>query len=85
MATVEKMAVINVDPDVPAAIDRALAGVCDPYRCPPPLPRAEMSIRGLNTWIVNCLEMSRKPGFSTEKCPERGHKCLQHLVLAFVY
>ena len=30
MATVEKMAVINVDPEVQAAIDRALAGVRDP-------------------------------------------------------
>jgi hypothetical protein len=30
MATVEKPAVINVDPEVQAAIDRALAGVCDP-------------------------------------------------------
>jgi len=30
MATVEKMAVINVDPEVQAAIDRALEGVRDP-------------------------------------------------------
>ena len=39
MATVEKPAVINVDPEVQAAIDRALAGVRDPDRGPPPLPR----------------------------------------------
>ena len=30
MATVEKPAVINVDPEVQAAIDRALEGVRDP-------------------------------------------------------
>ena len=30
MVTVEKMAVINVDPEVQAAIDRALEGVRDP-------------------------------------------------------
>ena len=30
MATVEKPAVINVDPEAQAAIDRALAGVRDP-------------------------------------------------------
>ena len=30
MATVEKPAVINVDPEVQAAIDRALEGVHDP-------------------------------------------------------
>jgi len=30
MATVEKLAVINVDPEVQAAIDRALEGVHDP-------------------------------------------------------
>ncbi len=30
MATVEKPAVINVDPEVQAAIDRALKGVRDP-------------------------------------------------------
>ena len=30
MATVEKLAVINVDPEVQAAIDRALEGVRDP-------------------------------------------------------
>ena len=30
MATVEKMAVINVDPEVQAAIDRVLEGVRDP-------------------------------------------------------
>ncbi len=48
MATVEKMAVINVDPEVQAAIDRALAGGRDPDRGPPPLPRAELVIHGLN-------------------------------------
>ncbi len=53
MATVEKMAVINVDPEVQAAIDRGLEGVRDPDRGPPPLPRAELGIHELNKWIVN--------------------------------
>ncbi len=48
MATVEKMAVINVDPEVQAAIDRGLEGVRDPDRGPPPLPRAELGIHVLN-------------------------------------
>src|SRR5271157_2531895 len=34
-------------------------------RGPPPLPRAELDIHGLNRWTVHCLEMSRKRGVQT--------------------
>jgi hypothetical protein len=29
--------------------------------------RARLSIHGLNRWLLNCLEMSRKRGFEKDK------------------
>ena len=55
MATVDKQAIITIDPEVQAAIDRVLAGVRDPDRSPPPLPRAELGNHALNRWTENSV------------------------------
>ena len=52
MATVEKPAVINVDPEVQAAIDRALEGVRDPIPC----------VRLRNAWTGCAKKCERASG-----------------------
>ncbi len=51
------------------------------------MPRAELSIHGLNRWIVKCLEMSRKRGVQTVRnAPSVGNlrnlskACLNRLI-----
>src|SRR5208337_193645 len=57
MATIDKPAIITIDPEAQAAIDRPSRGSRS-RSSPPPLPRAELGIHGLNRRIVNWVRFS---------------------------
>src|SRR5208337_2991533 len=53
----------------PNRLLETLSTIAVNHRGPPPLPRAELGIYGLNRWTVKCLELSRKRGIQTDKTP----------------
>ncbi len=51
-------------------------------RGPPPLPRAELGIHGVNRWTVKCLEKSEKRGVQAARTgPSEDSKCWQRTEL----
>src|SRR5208337_5078219 len=46
----------------PNRLLETLSTIAVNHRGPPPLPRAELGIHGLNRWTVNCMEMYEKRG-----------------------
>src|SRR5208282_5483176 len=48
--------------DPPKRLLETLSTIAVNRRGPPPLPRAELGIHGLNRWTVNCMEMYEKRG-----------------------
>src|SRR5271157_2650677 len=59
---------------------RKLSTIAVNRRRPPPLPRVELGIHGLNRWTVKCLEMSRKCGVhAARNGPSEDRKSWQHI------
>src|SRR5271157_5796206 len=65
-------------PHAPRFTPHALSTTSVNRRGPPPMPRAELGIHGLNRWLVKCLDLVEKRGVhAARNGPSKDRKCWQ--------